>query len=211
MEAQFLVYIFFCLLLVSAFIVWVFVDRKIENSLSSVKDNQNMIIEALNEMKISLNSITSAKDNGNSTSGTITLWDSREFLEVLSKKANNLIREGVNPNAIKYEMENDINSFQLKTGDNIQFVYTPLIQAGNFEITDTPNRIQYFRVQRPNQVRLLNAKIDKVTIGGINLYKPDPGGYKHENQAVAKALRHLANIIESSPVCLSDMDNYQLP
>jgi hypothetical protein len=51
----------------------------------------------------------------------------------------------------------------------------------------------YVRVNTPNQVTLLCAKIDGVVIQ-MNLKKP--GGYDHGNETLADALRKLASILE---------------
>lgn len=61
----------------------------------------------------------------------------------------------------------------------------------------------YDRVSKPNDVRLLSAKIDGVVMSA-NFFKP--GKYNHANSHVAQALRTLADLIEKAPVPLAGHD-----
>ena len=61
----------------------------------------------------------------------------------------------------------------------------------------------YARVTKPNEVRLLSAKIGGVVMSA-NFFKP--GKYTHDNAHVAQVLRTLADLIEKAPVPLADND-----
>lgn len=61
----------------------------------------------------------------------------------------------------------------------------------------------YVRVSKPNEVRLLSAKIDGVVVSA-NFSKPSK--YNHSNAHVADALRTLADLIENAPVPLAAHD-----
>lgn len=125
-------------------------------------------------------------------------------LDEINKIAKALINAGVSPNAIAEEMVREVNQYQSATGNNLIFKHAPATKFSGFQISNS-QRVNHFYVAKPNDVRLLQAKIDGVTIQ-INLYKP--GKYDHDNQVVAKSLRHLANLIEDVPIRLADQNTY---
>jgi hypothetical protein len=73
---------------------------------------------------------------------------------------------------------------------------------------------EYLRVRKPNDVTLLGAKINRVTVS-LNLRKPHPDPhmpllYDHDNDHIATALRALADLIEVSPIRLADQEHFDL-
>ena len=68
---------------------------------------------------------------------------------------------------------------------------------------DVKRGSDYVRISKPNEVRMLSAKIAGVVLSA-NLCKP--GFYDHDNAYVAEALRRLAEIVEHAPFRVADND-----
>ncbi|HEX8998544.1 MAG TPA: hypothetical protein VGB07_01520 [Blastocatellia bacterium] len=127
-------------------------------------------------------------------------------LNGLNDTVKTLMRVGINPKEIPSVMAKEILQFETATGHKLSFDYNSVSKEGVFQIIQ-PTKNNYIKVYKPNQVRLLSSKIDGVTMSA-NLHKA--GFYNHDNGKIAKALRRLADQIESSPVRLADHDDYVL-
>ena len=127
-------------------------------------------------------------------------------LDGLNRIAKALINVGVSPKAIPEEMADGINKYQTATGNNLAFEYISASSEGKFRIANE-QRVAYFHIQKPNTVRLLSTKVDGVTVQ-FNLHKP--GNYDHDNETLVKALRYLANLIDSLAIRLADQDSFSL-
>jgi hypothetical protein len=122
----------------------------------------------------------------------------------LNATAQALVRVGVEHSRLTVEMADQIAAVERETSRKV-VVRDGLTDGTWFVFDENQARRgrEYIKVYKPNEVRLLSARLDGV-IMSANFMKP--GFYDHENHHVAQALRRLADAIEKSQVRLADCD-----
>jgi hypothetical protein len=121
-------------------------------------------------------------------------------LDGLNAAAQALVRADFSPDELPTILRVEVASLQRDLGQEVDF------RDGTDGIWFTFNSRRpcgSVRVRKPKEVRFLSGKIAGVWMV-VNLHKP--GVYRHENAAVAAALRALAEAIEGAEVALADQD-----